>query len=321
MKIIRLLTLVLIISSLATVSVWNGGCEKEEKTEKEATAPKDVIGPKVAGSFYPADPEALKGMIEGFYEKTPQVVLSSGLMGVICPHAGYKYSGPVASYIFKNLPKNRYRKIVIIFPSHHGRFRGVLALDTDAYKTPLGTVGVDRQAVKALIKKDPVIFYSDKHYNREHSMEVMLPFLQSSLGDSFEIVPLMMGDQSPRMAGRLAEILYEEFKGSDVLFLASTDLSHYHSYEKANLLDSRALTHITNLDEQGLISALRSGDAEMCGYGPVLCMMKLAELRGGGAVRVLKHANSGDTQGKKDRVVGYASVAIFSTNPVGEEKD
>lgn len=319
----RFLIVASTIFSLAAVAAWTAGCEKKREqknsvTEKESVQRK-IMRPQVAGSFYPDDPEALRSMIRGFYEKTPDLVLGSGLMGVICPHAGYIYSGPVASYVFKNLPQNRFERIVIIFPSHHSRFRGVLALDIDAYMTPLGPVNVDRQAVRALIKENPVIFYSEQYYNREHSMEVMLPFLQVSLGKGFEIVPLMMGDQSPRMARRLAEILNERFKGAKTLFLASTDLSHYRSYEKANLMDSRTLTYIVNLDEQGLVSALRSGESELCGYGPVLCLMRLAELRGGGKVRVLKHANSGDTQGKKDSVVGYAAVAVFSRNREGEK--
>jgi len=323
LKTIRPWGIAFIILSLAASPAWTGGCEKKREAKagaaKEKNAPGEIIGPKVAGSFYPADPEALRSMIRGFYEKTPDLALGPNLMGVICPHAGYIYSGPVASYVFKNLPKNRYEKIVIIFPSHHVRFRGILALDVDAYRTPLGEVEVDRRAVKELIEKDPVIFYSAGYYNREHSMEVMLPFLQVSLGPGIKIVPLMMGDQSPRMARRLAGILDGQFKSRRMLFLASTDLSHYHAYEKANLMDSRALTYITNLDGEGLISSLRSGKSELCGYGPVLCIMRLAELRGGGKVRVLKHANSGDTQGGRDSVVGYASIALFSAK--GKEKD
>jgi len=297
------------------------GCLKEDKDmEKAKPKMEKVLGPIVAGSFYPSDPQALREMVASFFADTPDLPLGDNLVGVISPHAGYIYSGPVAAYIYKNLPRQAFRRVVILFPSHYSRFRGVLALDVDAYKTPLGAVPVDRESIKRLMEADPAVSYKEGEYRREHSMEVMLPFLQVALGDSFKIIPLMMGDQTPNMARRLAKDLYDIFGERRVLYLASSDMSHYHPYEMANAIDSRALTDIINMDDAALVDDLRTGKAELCGYGPVLTLLHLMKLRGGGKAKVLKHANSGDTRGSKDKVVGYCSVAFFSKNTPTEDK-
>ncbi len=304
---------------LAVICALILSCEKKDG-EKEQPKFDKVLGPVVASAFYPSNPTAIREMIAEFFDKTPDLPLGSNLVGVVSPHAGYIYSGPVAAYIYKNLSRDSFRRVVILFPSHYTRFRGVLALDVDAYKTPLGMVPVDRKSVKLLMENDPAVFYKEGIYYREHSMEVMLPFLQVALGDNIEIIPLMMGDQTPRMARRLAEDLYDVLGDRRVLYIASSDMSHKHPYDQANAIDSRTLTHIINLDDLALVEDLRTGKAELCGYGPVLALMHLLKLRGGGKARVLKHANSGDTAGKKDQVVGYCAVALFSKNPPKEDK-
>lgn len=284
--------------------VW--GCKKGVET------PKDTFEPLVAGQFYPADSESLKNMIDNYFAQTPDVKLSDNLLGFVVPHAGYIYSAPVASYAFKNIPKGKYKTVVIIFPSHWVQFRGVLALDKDGYKTPLGTVLIDRDAVKKLIQSDPAIFWKDGIYIREHSGEVMLPLLIESMGTDFKVVMLMMGDQTINMARRLAEILNAHFgESNDVLYIASTDMSHYHNYESANALDAIALNQMMHLDTDALWEDLRSGRTELCGYGPTLTLMYLSKMQGGESAKVLKHLTSGDTQGNKERVVGYGAVAFY----------
>ena len=304
-----------VISILALAVIIAGpsqfGCGDRGK-DMDKSKPETVRDAVVAGKFYPKDPQALREMIEGFYSKTPDIPLGSNMIGAVCPHAGYVYSGPVASYVFKNLPKDVFDTVIILFPSHYKRFRGVLALDVDAYATPLGNVKIDRDLTRKLIDADPAIFYGEGVYEREHSMEVMLPFLQVSLGDDFKLVALMMGDQTPNMARRLAGDIETVVGDRRVLVIASTDMSHYHPYETANALDSRALTHMINLDDLALINDLRGGKTELCGYGPTLTLMHLAKSKGAKRGKVLKHANSGDTQGGKEKVVGYCSVAFFS---------
>jgi len=315
MKKYRLIFITTLFSVLFILAV---SCKKQGK--ESPTISGKSLGPVVAGQFYPFEPSAIKDMISNFYQEIPDLPLGANLLGVMSPHAGYIYSGPIAAYIYKNLPRDAFHRVVIIFPSHHSQFRGLLALDVDEYKTPIGSVKVDRDSIKQLMDSDPVIQYSDGAYGQEHSMEVMLPFLQTTLGDNFKIIPLMMGDQSPNMARRLAEDLYRIFGDRRVLYIASSDMSHYHPYEEANALDSRALTDIINLDDLALVDDLRNGKTELCGYGPVLTVLNLVKLRGGGTAKVLKHANSGDTQGNKDAVVGYGSVAFFTNTPPTEDK-
>ena len=203
---------------------------------------------------------------------------------------------------------------MIIFPSHYQKFRGVLALDGDIYRTPLGDVPIDRESIKKLIATDSSIFWEPGIYGKEHSGEVMLPFLQERLGNSFKIIPLMMGDQSPNMARHLAEILNSTFPSdADALYIASSDMSHYKDYETANAMDSIALTQIMHLDTDALIGDLESGRTELCGWGPVLTLMHLSRMRGGESAKVLKHLNSGDTQGDTGRgVVGYGAVEFLT---------
>lgn len=311
----------LVIFSAILVLALN--CKKKEEKPQQQLPPtpsQTMLGPVVAGQFYPSDPPSIKDMIATFFKNTPDLPLGSNLMGAVSPHAGYIYSGPVAAYIYRNLPRDAFSRVVIVFPSHHSEFRGVLALDVDEYKTPLGSVKVDRESIKNLMSGDPAVQYTEGVYDHEHSMEVMLPFLQTALGDNFKIIPLMMGDQTPNMARRLAEDLFRVFGDRRVLYIASSDMSHYHPYDDANALDSRALTDLINLDDLALVEHLRTGQTELCGYGPVLTLMNLLKLRGGGTAKVLKHANSGDTQGDKDRVVGYGSVAFFTKTPPREDK-
>lgn len=272
----------------------------------------EVIQPQVAGSFYPKDPDALRAMIKEFFDKAPDITFSDNLLGFMSPHAGYVYSGSVAAIIFKNIPKGRFKKVVIIFPSHWQQFRGVLALYQDAYRTPLGDVPIDRDTVKKLIDSDPSIFWRDGLYRREHSGEVILPFLQESMGMGFQIIPLMMGDQNPNMARRLAEILHKELGGEkDILYIASSDMSHYKEYKIANAIDAIALNQIMHLDPDALVGDFSGRRAELCGYGPVLTLMHLSKKKGATNARILKYLNSGDTNGNKERVVGYGAVEFY----------
>lgn len=295
-----------ILTMIFSFVIYGAACKRE------AEEPKDVFLPIVAGQFYPADSESLRNMIADYFAQTPDIKFSDDLLGFVVPHAGYIYSAPVASYVFKNIPKGKYKTVVIIFPSHWVQFRGVLALDKEGYKTPLGTVIIERDAVKKLIQSDPSIFWKDGIYLREHSGEVMLPFLVAALGTDFRVVMLMMGDQTPNMARRLAETLNTCFgKSRDVLYIASTDMSHYHDYDTANALDAVALNQIMHLDTDALVEDLKTGRAELCGYGPTLALMYLSKMQGGESARVLKHLNSGDTQGNKDKVVGYGAVGFY----------
>ena len=200
----------------------------------------------VAGAFYPADPKELGKMIDNMLAQAAPPPVEGEILAAVAPHAGYPYSGPVAAWTYAALKGHRYARVVVIAPSHYVDFGFTSIYDGDAYTTPFGQIRVDTDFAHRLAKMSPTMRLSDKGHQStadapEHSIEVELPWLQKVLGD-FEFVPIVMGDQSyesSRALGvALAKMLGNEH---DTLVLASSDLSHYHSYEEAATIDHKTL--------------------------------------------------------------------------------
>ena len=194
----------------------------------------------VAGSFYPADPKVLSAMMDSFLAKVSGPPVTDPILAVVAPHAGYEYSGPVAAYTYAQLKGHKYTRVVVIAPSHYVAFDFTSIYDGDAYATPLGNVPVDKAFARELVKMSSTMQLSDKGHQTtadapEHSVEVQLPWLQKVLGN-FEIVPIVMGDQSyenSRALGvALAKLIKASGKEGETLVLASSDLSHYHSLRR-----------------------------------------------------------------------------------------
>ena len=295
------------------------------KNVSRGAAPK-VRPPAVAGSFYPADPKELGGMLDGFLaQASPEPI--ADLVAVVAPHAGYVYSGPVAAYSYALLKGRKVDRVVVIAPSHYEAFDFSSVYDGEAYSTPLGTVPVDRQFAAKLAALDPSIKLSGTGHTPtadrpEHALEVQLPFLQRTLGD-VRIVPIVMGDQSYENCRALGLALAKLIPGTHTLIVASSDLSHYHTYEQAVETDHKTLTAIGEWD---YLSMSRNFDLrvwEACGGGPIIAAMMAAERLGATEARLLKYANSGDATGDKSRVVGYGAVALLKAAPDGaaREKD
>jgi hypothetical protein len=254
-----------------------------------------VREPAVAGAFYPDSADSLRTMVDGFLAQATARGLS-GLRALVCPHAGYRYSGPVAASGFKQLAGLKFDQVVVMAPSHHVRFRGVAVPDVDAFRTPLGTIAVSPRA-RELVRQSPFVLDSAPH-QREHALEVELPFLQRVLG-RFELVPLVFGAvDEEQVALQLNSLV-----GPNTFLVASSDLSHYYPYDRANALDRATIDAILRLD----VGAL--GSAEACGRSPVLALVELARRRGWKA-ELLDYRNSGDTVGDRSRVVGYAAIAF-----------
>jgi AmmeMemoRadiSam system protein B/AmmeMemoRadiSam system protein A len=265
-----------------------------------------VREPAVAGSFYPDDPAVLKKQVEGFMAHAQPQGLH-GLRALVSPHAGYRYSGPVAASGFRQVVGSKFERVVILSPSHRVAFRGVAIPDADSFRTPLGKVAVS-PAVKDLAGHLPFVVDSRPHAE-EHALEVQLPFLQLAL-ERFELVPLVFGDTDPEAVARQLAPLADE----KTLFVASSDLSHYYPYETARALDSSTVQSIVEMN----IDSMK--DREACGKGPILTLMHLARARGWKPV-LLDHRNSGDTSGDHSRVVGYASIAWTGTRQPTELRD
>jgi len=277
---------------------------------------KSVFEPVVAGRFYPAQPIELKSMVSSYLNSAGKSKIKREIYGLIAPHAGYIYSGPTAGHAYREIEGKQYDVVVVIAPSHTSPMNGVSILDMDAYRTPLGEVPIDREAVRALIKQVPWIDHVPALFTREHSMEVHLPFLQTALAPGFKIVPVVMGNPSADLATAFAEVLARLFRGRKVLYVASSDMSHYLPYKQANKKDDGTLDIIQKGEIETLVRLNSTRESELCGLGPVQVMMHLAGKMGIDGGTVLKYENSGDTAGDRNRVVGYSSIAFV--NPEGD---
>ena len=258
-----------------------------------------VRPPAVAGAFYPDDPAELAAMIDTFLAQADAD--GPAPKAVIAPHAGYVYSGPIAANAYAPLRRKagEIKRVVLLGPSHRVPFRGIAAPTVDYFRTPLGDIPIDRQAIQAITDLPQVSLRDDAHA-WEHSLEVHLPFLQRVLGDTFTLVPLVVGDATYE---EVEEVLNRLWDGDETLIVISSDLSHYHDYVTARRLDTATSAAIEALDPYAI-------DYEQaCGRIPVGGLLLAARDHGLHA-RTLDLRNSGDTAGPRDQVVGYGAYAF-----------
>jgi MEMO1 family protein len=263
----------------------------------------------IAGAWYPGSGPALRRAIESYLAQTSPPEADDAPIGLIVPHAGYMYSGQVAAYAYRQIVGHTYDSVVIVSPIHRGIIvRGAAITAVGDYRTPLGPIPLNQDLVDRLDDATSVTLLTR---DDEHSLEIQLPFLQVTLGH-FDMLPVMMGDQSfsccQQLGQALADVIRES--GRHVLLVASTDLSHFYPYEEACRLDHVALGHIAAYDPAGLARALEEGETHACGGGPVLTVLIAGKLLGATSARILNYANSGDVTGDRSGVVGYAAGVI-----------
>jgi AmmeMemoRadiSam system protein B/AmmeMemoRadiSam system protein A len=281
---------------------------------KGYTVDKDIRKSVIAGTWYPGDPATLTGDIRNYLKKVPAQAVGGPVVALVSPHAGYVYSGQVASYGYRLIESQRYDAVVVMGPSHRVAFHGASVYASGGYETPLGIVPVDEELAGTILKGDPVLNSDRKPHAAEHSVEIQLPFLQVVLG-SFAFVPIVMGTQDYRTCEAVAEAIFRAARGKNVLVVGSSDLSHFHSYEQAMRLDQTIVERVQKRDHRGLSRELEDGTCEACGGGPIVAAMLYAEKAGARGVKVLKYANSGDVTGDRRQVVGYLSAAFYRENP------
>jgi MEMO1 family protein len=271
--------------------------------------PAMVRAPAVAGSWYPAEAAALASELERHLAKAAPRTPRGRLVALISPHAGLRYSGPVAAWGYKLLREVAPRTIVMVGPSHRMAFRGVSVWPQGEWGTPLGPLAVDEELAARLLAVPGVVQDDPRPHRAEHSLEMQLPFLRH-LAPRARIVPLLMGSQDREAVDALAEVLSGVLP-EDALLVASTDLSHYHPAEQAARLDGVVLERVRRFDAEGLMSALEATHEHACGGGPLVAVMKTAAALGADTASVLRYADSGDVEeGDKSRVVGYLSAAL-----------
>ena len=269
----------------------------------------------VAGLFYPSDPDELARTLDDLIANASPPALDN-VLALVAPHAGYLYSGQVAAHAYSVLQGRKFERVVVIAPSHYESFRYASVYDGAAYSTPLGRIPVDHEFAAQLARATPAVQLSPAGHTpdgdrAEHAVEVQLPFLQRMLAD-FALVPIIMGDQRYEACRSVGTALAELLQGKPALIVASSDLSHFHSYREAVTLDHKMLHLVEQYDYLNLSRNLELGGAEACGGGPVVTAMIAAERLGATRASVLRYANSGDTSGDKRRVVGYAAAALWS---------
>lgn len=271
---------------------------------------KIVREPAVAGMFYPANVSKLKSEIEAYLTSVNLEKTFENIFGLISPHAGYVYSGRTAAFAYKTIQNKSYTTVVVISPSHREYFPSTSIYSGDSYKTPLGEIELDKEMISKLIDEKSLIFEGVNGHRAEHALEVQLPFLQTVL-DNFKLVPIVMGDQRKEFVIGLAEKL-SKVVNSETLIVASSDLSHFYSKKKANVLDSVVEDRISKFDYVGLLDDLEKQKCEACGGGPIAVLLKTAELKEINKVKVLSRIDSGDISGDISEVVGYLSAVVFS---------
>ena len=265
--------------------------------------------PAVAGMFYPLNEIKLREEINFFLDLTATQENYDKITSLIVPHAGYIYSGKTAAYAYNTIRGKEFKTVVIISPSHREYFTGISIYDGDAYRTPLGTVFINKDISNELTRESERIFLGLEGHKQEHAVEVQLPFLQTVLND-FTIVPIVIGDQRRIFVYELAEKLSQVIDDK-TLIVASSDLSHYHSKLEADSLDSRIEMRVKNFDYDGLMNDLELNNSEACGGGAIVAAMRASGLIMKNKVEILDRSDSGDVSGDNNQVVGYLSAVIY----------
>lgn len=304
----RLITITILIGFLGLFDLW---CEAQSPIRGKEKGMKEIREPVYAGSWYPGNPEILSREVKRYLENAKIERLEGQIVALISPHAGYVYSGQVAAYAYRLLEGKSFDTVMVVAPSHHALFKGASIYDRGGFRTPLGVVQIDTEISRKIVESRKEFQFIPEAHAEEHSLEIQLPFLQTAL-KSFKLVAIVMEPYwNWESCQRLASAMAEAIEGKKALLIASSDLSHFHSYEKAVSLDRIVLNHIERFDPAGLNRDLKEGRCEACGGGPILSVMLAAKMLGANRGKVLKYLNSGDVTGEKGRVVGYAAGVFY----------
>ena len=275
-----------------------------------------VRKPAVAGQFYPADAAELSSLIDGCYlhplgpgKAPPAPRTGSRLAAVVCPHAGYVYSGPVAAHSYLHVSSMAAPDLaVVVAPNHYGIGSGVSTFKDGDWETPLGRMHVDSAAAGRLADLADVVMFDPEAHRLEHSLEVQLPFLQRLYGDSVPFLPVSLLFQDIDTAKAVAGALAQVIRGKKAVLIASSDLTHYEPAPQARKKDLALVQRVLDMDLEGFYSTLDTLGVTACGFGAIATVMEAARSLGLAKAELLKYASSGDTSGDNLQVVGYGAL-------------
>lgn len=265
----------------------------------------------VAGSWYPGSAAGIVAEVERYLESAVCPPVPGRLVALISPHAGLRYSGPVAAHGYSLLRGASDLSVVLVGPSHRVAFDGLAVWARGGFETPLGRAPIDEELAGALLAADDRMRDAPRPHREEHSLEMQLPFLQH-LVPGLRLVPVLMGSQTRAEVEALGAALARALAGRrGTLLVASSDLSHYHPAPVANRLDALVLGDVGRYSPEDLMDRLEASHEHACGGGPIVAVMRAARALGAERATVLRYADSGDAAERdKSRVVGYLSAAL-----------
>ena len=274
----------------------------------------DIRPSAIAGQWYPGDPQRLSLSVDRYIHDATLPELKGEVVAIITPHAGHMYSGPVAGYAFAALQGYKPDIVAVVSPMHHPYNEPLLTTAHSAYETPLGAIPVDVEAVQMLnnlLEEELGYGLTRVRRDREHSLEIELPFLQRVIQSPFKLLPVMVRDQSVRVTRILGQCLAKTLIGRNGVLVASTDLSHFYPQHIANELDEEMLRCIEAFDPEAVILAEEEGRGFACGRGALAAVLWAAKDLGADTVKLLHHATSGDVTGDTSQVVGYGAAVVL----------
>lgn len=268
----------------------------------------------LAGSWYSGNAAALRESVRRCMDHAAGAGAVSGrLIGLIAPHAGHACSGVVAGKAYAVLERHPAETVIVLAPSHHQMFEGVSAYEQGGYQTPLGVMEIDKEVVSLLRQEYGQLQFLPQAHEREHAVEIQVPFLQVALPEA-KLVPLIMGRQGLQPALELGKALAAAVRhasGKRIVLVASTDLSHYHGKEECGKMDAHIREAVLGLNYEAIARCMADGSCEACGAGPLIAVLYASKLLGADHAEVLAMGDSGDTCGGADKVVGYMAAALF----------
>lgn len=316
---------IVLLSSIAQ-TYWNG--EEQSPHGKsvyatilfavaDQTQPLDIRPSPIAGSWYPGDAESLAISIDQLLSNVEPKDIDGQIVGLIVPHAGHRYSGGVAAHAFSHIRELQPDVVIVISPLHMPADEPVLTSDHQAYGTPLGTIAIDQELIAAFalaLHQEFGVQLGRLRADREHALEIELPFIQRCIETPYTLVPIMVRDQSSRVGQVIGKTLGSLLQGRNCIIIGSSDLSHFYPQDVAKRLDQTILDRLEHFDPEGIIQAEEQGLGFACGRGAIAAVLWAAQMLGADRVEVTQHATSGDVTGDFESVVGYGSAVIYRHN-------
>ena len=264
----------------------------------------------IAGQWYPANPNVLAASVDKAIADARLPVIKGKVIAIMAPHAGHRYSGPVAGYAFASLRGLNPDIVAVISPMHQPYPYPLMTTSHRAYATPLGEIPVDHQTLQSLddiMLQELGFGLTAVAHDPEHSLEIEIPFLQRALEKEFVLLPVMVREQTSKVVHTLGRALAQVLQDRQALLVASTDLSHFYPQHLAETLDKELLRRFETFDPESVLRAEDEGQGFACGRGALAAVMWAAKYLGADTASVLHYATSGDVTGDYTQVVGYGA--------------